>query len=141
MLPLINVRETRRSKSRMANLKTKETLDTSHRTMTSKTESTTEETKTVINTTFTKIKIKGENKSSGPKDNQLLFLIKSTPCYWWSSQSGRVLSVTYITVYNVHRGKTNYHNDIFFYISTVASQITFAVIIIISYYREQQFNI
>jgi hypothetical protein len=81
MLPLINVRETRRSKSRMANLKTKETLDTSHRTMTSKTESTTEETKTVINTTFTKIKIKGENKSSGPKDNQLLFLIKSTPCY------------------------------------------------------------
>ena len=65
----------------MANLKTKETLDTSHRTMTSKTESTTEETKTVINTPFTKIKIKGENKSSGPKDNQLLFLIKSTPCY------------------------------------------------------------
>ena len=65
MLPLINVRETRRSKSRMANLKTKETMDTRHRTMTSNTESTTEETKTVINTTFTKIKIRGKNKSSG----------------------------------------------------------------------------
>lgn len=115
MPPLINIRETRRSKSRMANLKTKEILDTRHRTMTSKTESTTEETKTVINTTFTKIKIRGENKSSGPKDNRLLFLIKSTPCYWWSSQSGRVLSVTYITVYNVYRRKTNYHIDIFLY--------------------------